>query len=191
MAIDSLTLVRRRLGDSKKDETESFTLGETGLSVQLQYEAPTIINVYDQHRAGSPLVLDTDYALNGNTLTLLYTPQEGAILTVVYTHTAFSDDELNSLINDYGVNGAILEGVRWLMADSAKLYSYSRGATRESLNQVFRQLKELLHEYERLGNQLDPNNKGETSTGVTISERSTQWYRGTTPRSQDLSRDDL
>lgn len=186
MPIQDLTLLRRRIGDNPNTETESFELGDSQVGIQLAYDNPTILNMYDTAKQTTPLVLDTDYSINGSSIVLLYTPADGSVLTVSYTHSAFSDTELNELIEEYGVNTATVEAVRWLMADSAKLHSYSRGATSESLDQVFKQLKDLLAEYSKYGVLVDEN-----QSDVVILKRTNQWYRGKRNIPTDLSRDDI
>jgi hypothetical protein len=188
MAIDNTQLVRRRLGDSRKDNTETFATTEDTLTYILGYENITIESVYDLNKSSSPLVLDTDYqiGLTSNILTLLYTPDRDSTLTVNYHYYAFLDSELDELIDAYGVNGACIEAVRWLIADASRLHDYSRGATSESLSQIIKNLQTMLRDYQTLG---DPTT-GEALVDMKVLKRTNDYYRGTRTLPSDLSRND-
>lgn len=187
--MDSVTLVRRRIGDSPKTEVETFTLSDGTNSIQLQYENPTIVTIFDLSYKETALEQDTDYTQNGSIINLLYEPTDETLLDVSYRHTAFSDEDITELVSTYGVNGAVAEALRWLLADSARLYSYSRGATNEQLDQVFAHLEKMLKDAEQRGDLNNPSNTG-TSSGMTIAKRTTQWYRNTVDLPTDISRDD-
>lgn len=188
MAIDNTQLVRRRLGDSRKDNTETFATAEDTNTFILGYENTTIDSVYDLNRSESPLTVDVDYEIGSmpNILTLLYTPERENTLTVVYHYYAFLDSEIDELIDAYGVNGACTEAVRWLIADASRLHDYSRGATSESLSQVIKNLQTMLKDYATLG---DPTT-GEPLVDMKVMKRTNDYYRGTRTIPSDLSRDD-
>lgn len=189
MAIDSITLVRKRIGDDKKSETESFPLTDTTTTVQLKYGNVGIYNIYDRNVQDTPLEVNTHYTVNvpTGTITLLYTPADTAInMTVVYYYYAFSEEEMTDLIGAYGVNGACVEAIRWLIADSARLHDYSRGATSESLSQITKNLQDMLKDYTKLGVSEDGMGTG----GVVVAKRIHDMYRTTTAVPFDLSRDD-
>lgn len=191
MAIDSLTLVRKRIGDDKKSETESFNISETTATAQLAYSNVGIFNVYDKKKQSSPLTLDTDYTVDSEAgvVTLLYTPETSSVLTVVYYYYAFKDSELQDLIDANGVNGACVEAIRWLLADTARLHDYSRGATSESLSQIYKHLQDMLKDYTAMGG-LSAGNEGQVSPGVSVDKRIHNYYRKTQDVPFDLSRDD-
>jgi hypothetical protein len=190
MAVDSLTLVRKRIGDDKKTETETFALTDATTSVTLKFQNAGILNVYDRKKQSTALVLGTDYNFTSEAgvITLLYEPEESN-LTVVYYYHAFTDAELNELITAYGVNGACVEAIRWLIADASRLHDYSRGATSESLSQIVKNLQGMLADYIKLGG-LTAGNDGSGTGGVVISKRIHNAYRKKTDVPYDLSRDD-
>lgn len=185
--IEQLTLVRKRIGDDRKTETETFPVTSTSTTVQLQYGNVGLFSVYDTEKSSSALTVDTDYALDAEAgvITLLYTPTDSNVV-VVYYYYAFTDSELNDLITQYGVNGACAEAIRWLMADSARLHDYSRGATSESLSQIYKNLQSMLKDYTVLGTTDD----GAPVADMRVMKRTNQYYRGTTDIPSDLSRDD-
>lgn len=189
MAIDTLILVRKRIGDDKKTETESIPISDTTTTVQLAFGNATIFSLYDKAKSSSALVVNVDYTWDGEAgvITLLYTPSVDSVMTAVYFYYAFTDTELNELIDDYGVNGACIEAIRWLIADSARLHDYSRGATSESLSQIIKNLQSMLKDYTTaLGS--DPS--GAPALDMKIMKRTNDYYRGTRPSVSDLSRDD-
>lgn len=187
MAIDNLTLVRKRIGDNTKTHTEVIPIGENNNTVQLTYGNVTIFSLYDQQKSTAVLQESVDYIVNSptGTITLQYQPIEDSELVAVYSYFAFSDEELEELINAYGINGACTEAIRWLIADSSRLHDYSRGATTESLSQVVKNLQDMLKDYSTIGSNADGS-----PTDMTVLKRTNQWYRGTIPVQTDLSRDD-
>lgn len=56
----------------------------------------------------------------------------------------YSDDEIEQLIKDFGVGGAVIEILNELLAGSAKFYDYTQGQTTDRRSQVFEHLKHLL-----------------------------------------------
>lgn len=186
MALDQLTIIRKRIGDDRKTETESFPVDENTATIQLRYGNSSIFSLYDKERSNTALVLDVDYAFDSEAgaITLLYTPEPSTI-TAVYYFYAFTDDELNELMEMYGMNGACVEAIRWLIADSSRLHDYSRGATSESLSQVIKNLQDMLKDYNTLG-----SNEDGSPSGMTVMRRTNQFYRGRINVNTDLSRDD-
>ena len=138
------TINRNNLGDNKKTETESLALTPTTIAVQLQYNNAEIFSLHDKNQSSSILVENTDYTFDTETgvISLLYTPQDGSVLTATYYYYAFSQAELEDLQASYGTNGAVVEALRWLIADSARLHDYSRGATSESLSQIIKNYRD-------------------------------------------------
>lgn len=187
MAIDNQTLVRKRIGDDRKTETESLPINETTVTVQLRYSNATIFSLIDRNKSSVALVENTDYTLHSESgiITLLYTPDPDSTLIAVYYYYAFTDAEIDDLINAYGINGACAEAIRWLIADSSRLHDYSRGATSESLSQIVKNLQSMLKDYSRMGDSTTGK-----PVGMTILKRTNDWYRTKTTETQDLSRDD-
>lgn len=185
MAIDSLQLVRRRIGDVRKDNAEKFELSSDNRVFTLAFDNVTILLVKDSNKE-TALATSSDYSLTGNVLTLNYEPENDGMLSVNYTYHAFTDDELNELIDQFGVNGACAEAVRWLIADAARLHDYSRGATSESLSQVTKNLQSMLKSYATLGDTED----GVPSADMKVLKRTNSYYKNTKTYKVDLSRDD-
>lgn len=186
MAIDSLQLVRRRIGDVRKDNTEAFELSSDTSDFTLSFDNATVTSVKDSNRDGDTLTDPSDYTVDGKVLTLAYESENEGALSVRYYYYALSDAELQELIDQFGVNGACVEAVRWLIADAARLHDYSRGATSESLNQVVKNLQAMLKSYQGLGDTED----GVPSADMKVLKRTNSYYRGTKTYQVDLSRDD-
>lgn len=166
--MDNLTLLRKRIGDNIKTQLETFDITPNTTSVELSFDNPTITKVsYTSHSQTTEISV---YTLTDKLLSFTAIPDSHTVLEVVYQYSAFSNDELNTILASRGVNGAVVEALTWLLADSARLYSYSRGATNEQLDQIFNHLKQLLDRAEKQGNLDDPNNDG-SSSGFTIAKR--------------------
>lgn len=180
---DNLTLIRRRIGDNPKTNTETFNMDNNTTSVVLSYANSYITSIFDLEKSATTLVEGVDYSFDNitGTITLLYMPDINP-LTVNYIYYAFTDDELNDLITQYGLNGATVEALRWLIADASRLHDYSQGQTSESLNQIVKNIRDMIKDYQDLGDPDNPNTK--------IMKRTNDYYRGTTNVLYDLSRDD-
>lgn len=186
MAIDNIQLVRRRIGDARKDNIERFAITPEANTFALAFENATVDSVYDTGLG--QLIEDTGYTMGAapNELVLLYEGDEGNELVVTYHYYAFTYDELSELVTSYGVNGACVEAVRWLIADSARLHDYSRGATSENLSQVIKNLQSMLKDYIALGDTED----GSPVADMKILKRTNKYYNGKRELRTDLSRDD-
>ena len=191
MAIDSTTLIRKRIGDDKKTETETFPLSNETTTVQLKYTNATVFSVYDRDKQSTPLSSVDDYQVDSEAgiVTLLYEPNDSK-LVVVYYYYAFSDAEITELLESYGVNGACVEAIRWLIADSARLHDYSRGATSESLSQITKNLQDMLKDYTALAGSTEEDGVTPSSGGVHVNKRIHDDYRHRIDIPFDLSRDD-
>lgn len=183
MTIDPLILTRKRIGDDRKSEVEVFEVNDTVTYITLSYTNATVYSLVDASRGVVPLEEDTDYTVNteSGVVSLLYAPDETK-LTIEYYYYAFTDEELNMLIDAYGTNGACAEAIRWIIADASRLHDYSRGATSESLSQIIKNLQEMLKDYGALVESDTSNMK--------VLKRTNDYYRGTKTYQTDLSRDD-
>lgn len=132
--------VRRRIGDSKKSNTEMLVGDGTTVLFDLEYK-----NVFDAivKVAGEST---TAFSLNGSAgqIVLAEAPEEGASIEVTYSYAGYTDEELNEMIGIYGVTGTVVECLSGLLADSAKFYDYSQGQTTDKRSQIFEHLKMLL-----------------------------------------------
>ena len=181
--MDDITLLRKRIGDNPKTNSEVFTIDASTTSVVLSFSNCAITSIFDKEYADNSLVDEEDYIIDPltGTLSLLYDHDESQI-TVNYHYYAFTDDELNDLLDAYGLNGATVEAIRWLIADASRLHDYSQGATSESLNQIVKNLRDMIEDYKALGDPTNPATK--------ITKRTNEYYRGSTNINYDLSRDD-
>lgn len=180
---DNLTLIRRRIGDNPKTQSEVFSINDTINSVSLSFANSTITSIYDKEYSDSSLSVGTDYTFDSvtGTVVLLYTTTDSQ-LVVNYVYYAFTDDELNDLLDQYGLNVATVEAIRWLIADASRLHDYSQGVTSESLNQIVKNLRDMAKDYAEMGDPENPTTK--------ILKRTNDYYRGTSSVPYDLTRDD-
>ena len=69
-------------------------------------------------------------------------------MTIFYKFAAFTDEEAQALINEYGLQKAVIEALREILANTARLRNYKQGDTEVDNSQVFKQVKQLLDMYQ-------------------------------------------
>ncbi len=125
--------------------------------------------------------LTTAYTLEAKSGFIRFTaaPTDGHAIIIEYEYSAFTDTELTDILNDCGsVKSAALFCIDCLMADAARRFSYTRGASTMNVNEVFEQLKEL------------KKTISEYSTPRLV-QRTNRFYNKTMDDKTDLGRADL
>jgi hypothetical protein len=96
------------------------------------------------------LTIDTDYAVDGEAglITFVTPPPDGQVAIITYKFAPFTDAEAQALITEYGLQLAIIEALREILANTAKLRNYKNADTEVDNSQVFKQVKQLLDMYQ-------------------------------------------
>lgn len=157
--VNEILQVRRRVGDKAKDATETFEYqGQNGIplshnnvsNVSVAVNGTAIASTAFTVNAAAGLVTLNDDTASGDDT-----------VSITYVHAAYSDVEIGALIDQYGEKGAVVEILNELLADSAKMFDYSNGATEEKQSQIFKNLKQLLELYtDSSGNVNDGSSSG-------------------------------
>lgn len=132
-------------------------------------------------------VLDTDYTLDAERgiITFDSAPTLEHSIVVSYEYSAFSDDELNNILdgNNNDIPSSLLECIDILLMDASRRFDYSSGQTNYKPSQVFDNLTKM-----RLiiKGQVDSDSSG----GLDMIDRIDDAYEGTVRASTDLSRYD-
>lgn len=76
-------------------------------------------------------------------------PDEGKTIKASYQFSAFTDSELQELLDDSNgdVTGAIIQAIHILLADYSRKFDYSTGQQDMKPSQVFQNLRQLLEIY--------------------------------------------
>lgn len=183
MSDTQVSKLRRRIGDRAKAQKEVATGNGTERSFNLQYR-----NVWGLIVAvdGTEKTLGADYTVDTDAGRVIFTvaPASGAAVTFDYQWGAFSDTELQDLIDTEGEASAPVAALEELLADTARFYDYTQDQTTSKRSQVFDHLLKML-EYHK-GAAKKATNPAGFSTGV----RTHRAYRNTIPLQTDLSRYD-
>lgn len=176
---DKIEHVRRRIGDSVKANTELFTSDGRKKLLSMAYK-----NLFDVKITINTTLLPSDeYAVSqeAGKVILNTIPEQDAEIIVEYKYAGFSDDYIKGLIESYGADGAVVEAIGTLLADSARFYDYTQGQTVDRRSQIFDHLKDL-HQMAK------EEVNAKTNSGFSIGNRvhsTAQVYGGF-----DLTRDD-
>lgn len=138
---DKIEHVRRRIGDSVKANTELFTSDGKEKLLSAAYK-----NLFDVKVTINTSLLPSDnYTVSqeAGKIVLKTAPEDGAEIMVEYKYAGFSNDYVKGLIESYGVDGAVVEAIGTLLADSARFHDYTQGQTTDRRSQVFDHLKDL------------------------------------------------
>lgn len=137
-----IELVRRRIGDGRRFDTIKI-IGD-GEETLFSLPNTNVFSVYV--RDGEDLVPDSMFDVNSEAGKVVF--YEPVALNTKYTITfgfaAFTDDQLQTMINMYGIEGAVIECLNGLLSDSARFYDYSQGQTSDKRSQIFDHLKDML-----------------------------------------------
>src|SRR3954466_4074261 len=141
-----LNTFKRRVGYRIKANQETFTGTDETQVFQLAFD-----NVFDVKfsvdDAPYPDVAITVDAESG-VVTLRGAPGEGSTITFQYQYAPFTDAEAQTLITEYGLDRAVIEALRELLANTARLRNYKEADTEVDNSQVFKQIRELVRMYE-------------------------------------------
>lgn len=179
--VEQLEKLRRRIGDSSKKFVDRFegdgNTTEYGLSYHNVFNVVVSIN-------GSKRP-DGDYKVVASSGQILFlaAPEMDAVVDVEYSYAGYSDEQLKGMIDTYGVNGAAVECLQELLADSARLYDYQQGQTSDKRSQVFDHLKDLLASAKEAAN-------GTTGYGLVFGRRQPD-IRPIHAERLDLTRSDI
>lgn len=145
--MDDLTKFRRKIGDKVKADKDVATGNGSTTQWHLRHE-----NVFDlQVFIGTTLqVIGTNYTLDSSSgaVDFIAAPADEQRVTFIYKFACFTDEEAQQLITEYGLDGAVIEALREILADSSRLMNYKQGETEVEYSVVFKQTKELLEYYE-------------------------------------------
>lgn len=139
---ENIDKVRRRIGDSKKSSSAKFKGDGSETVFSLGYNNVFDVKVY----INSNLIAEAAYTVShdvGNILTQEAPPAESDIY-VTFSYAAYNDAQIQKMVETYGVEGAVIESLNELLADSARFYDYSQGQTTDKRSQIFEHLKDLL-----------------------------------------------
>lgn len=140
--VEQLKKLRRRIGDSSKKFVDRFegdgSTTEYGLSYHNNFDVIVSINGAKRPEGDYKVVASSGQIL------FLAAPEADSVVDVEYSYAGYTDDQLKALIDSYGENGAAVECLEELLADSARLYDYQQGQTSDKRSQVFDHLKDLL-----------------------------------------------
>src|SRR4051794_19732125 len=127
MTDTDLATFKRRVGYNATAEQDTFTGNGTNKTVQLRHDNVSDVQVYFNDVQQD----DGLYGLNdaAGSLTFTDAPDDNTVVTVFYTYAAFTDEEAQALIDQYGLQKAVIEALRELLADTAKLRNYKQADT--------------------------------------------------------------
>jgi hypothetical protein len=178
---------RRKVGDKVKADKDVATANGNETQWHLRHENVFGVQVFS---GADMLTNETDYTIDSEAgvVTLVSAPADGAVVSFLYKFAAFTDDEITSLISEYGLDGAVIEGLREMLADSSKLMNYKQGDTEVEYSVIFKQVKQLLDYYESLSQQA--LSAADSDTGFAIGQRIHPLYEDGTYKPNDISRFD-
>lgn len=176
-----LEIFKRHVGYSVKADQDTFTGNGATVTVNLRHENVSDVEVYvadDLLAAGTYVV-----AAEPGVITFNDAPPDGAVVTVNYQFAPFTDTEALALIDEYGLQKAVIEALREILANQARMRNYKQGDTEVDNSQVFKQIRELLKIYE------DELYKDQSSVNpITIGIRSDPRGSSDYCQEQDISR---
>src|SRR3954453_18023826 len=140
-----LDTFKRRVGYRIKGNQEIFTGTDDIQVFQLAFDNvfDVKVSVDDAPYPDDAITVDAESGV----VTLRGAPDEGSTITVQYQYAPFTDAEAQTLITEYGVDGAVIEALCELLANTARLRNYKQGDTEVDNSQVFKQVKQLLDPY--------------------------------------------
>jgi hypothetical protein len=140
-----LDTFKRRVGYRIKATQETYTGTDEGNTYQLAFESVFDVKVFvdDAPYPADAVTVDGDAGL----VTLKGAAGEDSTVTIQYQYAPFTDEEANALISEYGVERAVIEALREILANQARLRNYKQGDTEVDNSQVFKQVKQLLDHY--------------------------------------------
>lgn len=144
--MSEIATIRRRVGDRSKAQKDIATGNGKDRSYHLQYQNVFGLIVTVE---GTEVQINNDYTLDGAGGRVIFSapPAEGANVSFDYNYAAYTDDEIQDLLDEQGLDGATVAILEELTADTARFYDYSQGETTNKRSQVFDHLMKLLADY--------------------------------------------
>ena len=176
--VDEIAEVRRAIGDTAKQTVQQFEGDGYTLLFALQYKNVQEVGVTVGNQNVTP---DLVYSGAGQ-VQLNDAPEQGDKVIISYEYAGFTDLVLESLIDRNGVQGAIIEALKDLLASASRRTDYVQGQTNVKASQVFQHLKDLLGMY-------SPGGQFSAEGGLSMGTRVPQPVDNTIVR-EDLSRSD-
>lgn len=178
--VEDIAKVRRRIGDSAKSFVDRFEGDGSTTEYGLTYHNNFAVEV----KVNGVVLAAENYTVVPSSGQILFNaaPAADAVVDVAYSYAGYTDAQLSALVDEYGADGAAIECLEELLADSARLYDYQQGQTVDKRSQVFDHLKELLASAKTAAGE-------DSSYGLVIGNRHPDEQVCRLPR-RDLSRDD-
>ncbi|MGH7239001.1 MAG: hypothetical protein ACREHG_02935, partial [Candidatus Saccharimonadales bacterium] len=145
-----IDIFRNRTGDRVKSTAMNAAGNGSQMQYDLQYQNIQNLQVIVN---GTVLNLTTGYtldALNG-LVTFITAPADAADIQFAFQYSAFSDADVTDLVGTFGTSGAVLEGIKMLLSDAARLYNYTKGMNQSQRQGVFKNLSDLYDLYMKHG----------------------------------------
>jgi hypothetical protein len=176
-----LDTFKRRVGYRIKSAQESYTGTDTDDTYQLAFENVFDVQVFlnDVRYPAEYLTIDGEVGV----VKLKGPAGQDAVLAIHYKYAPFTDAEAQALITEYGLDKAVIEALRELLANTARLRNYKSADTEVDNSQVFKQVRELIRMYE---DEYQSNRSVET--GVIVQRRNDPRGEADGCRETDISR---
>src|SRR4051812_28180934 len=115
MAMPDLEVFKRRVGYRVRAAEDTFMGNSSASSFNLSHD-----NVFDVDvLLGGSSYPETAYTVESEAGAVAFTsaPDEGELVDIRYKYAPFTDTEANALITEYGVDGAVIEALREILAN--------------------------------------------------------------------------
>lgn len=140
-----IATIRRRIGDRPKAQNDIMEGNGVDRVIDLQHG-----NVWDVIvRIGETEIPAANYTVDAEPgrITFNAPPDQAAAIRISYLYATYTDEEIQELIDEYGLDGATIAILEELTADTARFHDYSQGETSSKRSQVFDHLLKLLENY--------------------------------------------
>jgi hypothetical protein len=144
--MSDLDTFKRRVGYRNKANQETYTGSDLTSTYQLAFEGVYDVEDFlDEAPYPADRVTLDDAA---GVVTLAGAPGEGVVVAIQYKYAPFTDAEAQALITEYGLERAVIEALRELLANTARMRNYKQADTEVDDSQVFKQIRQLIQMYE-------------------------------------------
>lgn len=145
-----IDIFRNRVGDRLKTASMNASGNGTQVMYDLQYHNVSNLAVVV---SGTVLNVTTDYQLDpvNGIVTFTISPADDSDIQFTFNYSAFSDADVTALLAAFGQQGAVLEGLKMLLSDAARLYDYTKGMNQSKRTGVFNNLQALYKLYMTTG----------------------------------------
>ena len=151
MTLTAIERLRLKIADRPRALLNDPVGTGDGESVQFRVRLAPVVEDSDVVLvAGVVQERDEDYtiSLGTGTLTFAAAPESGQAIVAGYSWVAFSDDELQDVLDRFpSIDAAALEVITWLLADSDRFLKYTFGqesVDRSSAREALQYLQERL-----------------------------------------------